>query len=43
MVGLSEQQIGKYVNHRVDPPMERLHQIAHALGLRVKDLFDPID
>ena len=42
LVGVSEQQIGKYVNHRVDPPLERLHQIAEALGLRVKDLFDPI-
>ena len=40
---MSEQQIGKYVNQRVDPPLKRLHQIANALGLRVKDLFEPID
>lgn len=40
---MSEQQIGKYVNHRIYPPLERLHQIADALGLRVKDLFEPID
>ena len=42
-VDMSEQQIGKFVNHRVDPPLLRLHQIADVLGLRVKDLFEPID
>ncbi len=41
-VGISEQQIGKYVNGRADPSLLRLHQIADALGVRVKDLFAPI-
>ena len=42
-IGVSEQQIGKYVNQREQPSLLRLHQIADALGLRVKDLFHPID
>ncbi|MBO6033418.1 MAG: helix-turn-helix transcriptional regulator [Prevotella sp.] len=41
-VGVSEQQIGKYVNHKAYPSLPRLHQIAEALGLLVKDLFAPI-
>ena len=41
-LGLSEQQVGKFVNHRSEPSLQRLHQIADALGLRVKDLFEPI-
>jgi transcriptional regulator with XRE-family HTH domain len=40
---MSEQQIGKYVNGRISPPLERLHQIADALDLLVKDLFEPIN
>ncbi|MBQ3767362.1 MAG: helix-turn-helix transcriptional regulator [Prevotella sp.] len=40
---MSEQQIGKFVNHRTDPSLTRLHQIADALGLRVKDLFEPVE
>ena len=43
LIGISEQQIGKYVNQREAPSLLRLHQIAHELGVRVKDLFDPID
>ena len=42
-VGVSEQQIGKYVNQHAYPSFLRLHQIAAALGLLVKDLFAPID
>ena len=41
-VGISEQQIGKYVNYKAYPSLPRLHDIADALGLRVKDLFAPI-
>ncbi|MBO5592640.1 MAG: helix-turn-helix transcriptional regulator [Prevotella sp.] len=43
LIGVSEQQVGKYVNKREDPSLYRLHQIAHALGVLVKDLFEPID
>lgn len=42
-LGISEQQIGKYVNERDYPSLKRLHEIAEALDLRVKDLFEPID
>ena len=42
LVGISEQQVGKYVNKRDDPSLYRLHQIADALGVHVKDLFDPL-
>lgn len=42
-LGISEQQIGKYVNEREYPSLKRLHEIAKALDLRVKDLFEPID
>ena len=42
-IDVSEQQVGKFVNHRVEPSLLRLHQIADALDLRVKDLFEPID
>ncbi|MBQ6767661.1 MAG: helix-turn-helix transcriptional regulator [Prevotella sp.] len=40
--GISEQLFGKYVNGHVYPSFERLHLIADALELRVKDLFHPI-
>lgn len=43
LIGISEQQVGKYVNKREDPSLYRLHQIANALGVLVKDLFAPID
>ena len=43
LIGVSEQQVGKYVNKREDPSLYRLHQIANALGVLVKDLFAPID
>ena len=43
LIGISEQQVGKYVNKREDPSLYRLHQIANALGMLVKDLFEPID
>ena len=43
MIDVSEQQVGKYVNGRAYPSFIRLHQIAEALNLRVKDLFEPID
>jgi hypothetical protein len=39
---VSEQQVGKYLNMKKHPSFIRLHDIADALGLRVKDLFDPI-
>ena len=42
-VGISEQQIGKYVNQKAYPSLPRLHEIADALELRVKDLFAPIN
>ena len=40
-IGVSEQLIGRYVNRRADPSLLRLHQIADALHVRVKDLFAP--
>ena len=43
LIGISEQQVGKYVNRYEDPSLYRLHQIARALGVLVKDLFAPID
>ena len=43
LIGISEQQVGKYVNRYEDPSLYRLHQIANALGVLVKDLFAPID
>ena len=42
LIGISEQQVGKYVNRHEDPSLYRLHQIANALGVLVKDLFAPI-
>jgi transcriptional regulator with XRE-family HTH domain len=41
-MGITEQLFGKYVNGHVHPSLERLHQIAEALDLRVKDLFFPV-
>lgn len=41
-LGISEQQISKFVNHRTEPSLQRLHQIADVLNLRVKDLFEPV-
>jgi DNA-binding transcriptional regulator LsrR (DeoR family) len=31
LIGISEQQVGKYVNKCEDPSLYRLHQIANAL------------
>jgi transcriptional regulator with XRE-family HTH domain len=41
-MGITEQLFGKYVNGHVYPSFERLHQIAEALDLWVKDLFYPV-
>ena len=41
-LGLSESQVGKYVNNRIYPSLARLHEIAAALDVQVKDLFEPV-
>ena len=42
-IGVSEQLIGRYVNERAYPSLQRLHEIANALEMKVKDLFEPLD
>jgi transcriptional regulator with XRE-family HTH domain len=34
--------VGKYVNNRIYPSLARLHEIAAALDVQVKDLFEPV-
>jgi DNA-binding XRE family transcriptional regulator len=38
-LGVSPQAISQFVNGIVDPSLWRLHTIADALGVKVKDLF----
>ena len=38
-IGVSPQAMSKFISGRCDPSLERLHQIADALDVRVRDLF----
>jgi DNA-binding XRE family transcriptional regulator len=38
-ISVSRQTINNIVNGRTDPPLSRLHDIADALQVRVRDLF----
>ena len=38
-IGVYRQTINNIVNGRTDPPLSRLHDIANALQVRVRDLF----
>ena len=38
-VGISPQAMSQFVNGQKDPSLWRLHTIADALGVRVRDLF----
>lgn len=38
-MGITPQAMSQFSNGRRDPSLRRLHAIADALGVRVKDLF----
>ena len=38
-VGVSYQAMSKFISGKKDPSLWRLHTIADALGVRVRDLF----
>ena len=38
-VGITPQSMSRFVNGQKDPSLWRLHTIADALGVRVRDLF----
>jgi len=39
-LGISSQSVSQFVSGRTDPSLWRLHTIADALGVRVRDLFE---
>ena len=39
-LGVSRQTVNNVINRRRDITVSRLHEVANALGVRVRDLFD---
>jgi DNA-binding XRE family transcriptional regulator len=38
-IGISRQAVNSIINGQSDPHLSRLHEIANALNVRVRDLF----
>ena len=39
-IGVSRQTVNNWINGRRDITVGRLHEVADALGVRIRDLFD---
>ena len=40
MINVSRQTVNNWINGRRDVTVRSLHEVANALGVRVRDLFD---
>ena len=40
LISVSRQTVNNWINGRQDITVSRLHEVADALGVRVRDLFD---